>query len=168
MTISDKKHVSVSYELRINNKDSEIIEKTQDENPLSFICGLGQMIPKFEENLFDQKAGDKFDFMLEPTEAYGEYNEKAIVPIPADVFMENGKLNEELVKIGNTIPMGTKDGGVMHGVVKEIATENVTMDFNHPLAGNKLFFAGEVLSVREATKEELNQHDHECTGCGKH
>ncbi|MBN2664323.1 MAG: hypothetical protein JXR68_11790 [Bacteroidales bacterium] len=60
------------------------------------------------------------------------------------------------------------DDRVVHGVVKNVTADEVTIDINHPLAGKTLVFYGEVLNIRKATKEELSDTGHKCTGCGKH
>jgi FKBP-type peptidyl-prolyl cis-trans isomerase SlyD len=70
-----------------------------------------------------------------------------------------GKIEDDLLKIGNAIPMQNNQGQALSGIVKEIKEDKVLMDFNHPLADVNLFFTGEILDVRDATKEEL-EHGH--------
>ena len=165
MTINDKKHVSLTYELKEGNN---LIESVDEKNPLSFVVGIGKMLPIFEKKIINLSQGDNFNFSLEPNEAYGEFTEKAIIDVPSNVFMKDNKIDENLVKIGNSIPMKMSDGNVMNGVVKSFTLQSVKMDFNHPLAGKKLTFSGKILQVRESRKDELEKHGHECTGCGKH
>lgn len=71
--------------------------------------------------------------------------------------MVDGKFDDELIAVGNTVPMMSSNGQRLNGLVLEINQENIKMDFNHPLAGEDLFFAGKVLEVREASDEELAQ-----------
>ena len=71
------------------------------------------------------------------------------------MFMQDGVLNEDIVFVGNTVPMMDASGMRLNGLVLEIGDDTVKMDFNHPLAGEKLNFVGKVLAVREATDEEL-------------
>ncbi len=168
MKIDDKKFVSLKYELTLDNKQNEIFEKTSTEEPLSFIFGLGKMLPKFEQNLSGLKVQDKFEFSLEPDEAYGEYSEKAIVNVPVDVFKKDGIIDKSLLKIDNVVPMKMSNGHILNGLIKSFDNEFVVMDFNHILAGKKLFFSGEILSIRDATKDELEHQGHKCKGCGKH
>lgn len=171
MTISNEKVVSLTYELKVDSNEGEVIETVTAENPLSFLFGTGNLLPKFEENIKGLKVGDSFDFDLLAADAYGEVNDSAIVDVPTSVFMTDGVLDESLVKVGNTIPMRDNAGNKLNGIVKEVSDENVKMDFNHPLAGNHLFFKGEVTDLREATEEELS-HGHlngaggGCGGCG--
>jgi FKBP-type peptidyl-prolyl cis-trans isomerase SlyD len=117
------------------------------------------MLPKFEENLSGLEPGKKFEFLLKSNEAYGDYEEEAVIDVPKEVFMEDGKLREDLLQLGNTIPMEDTEGNQLNGVVAEIGDEKVKMDFNSPMAGRDLHFAGEVLDIRQATKEEL-EHGH--------
>ena len=167
MIISKDKVVSLIYELRVNSKDGELIESLNEENPLSFLFGAGNLLPKFEANIDGLQVGESFDFDLTAVDAYGEVNDTAIVDVPISAFMTDGKVDESLVKIGNTIPMRDNAGNRLNGVVKEVTGENVKMDFNHPLAGNHLYFTGAVTDIREATEEELaHGHIHAQGGCG--
>lgn len=154
MTISKDKVVSVIYELK-TDPTGEIIEKAATETPLTFLCGAGQMLEKFEANLMGLKVGDAFDFKLETEEAYGEASEQAVIELPKNIFEVNGEFDTEVIKEGNVVPMQDSAGRRMNGIVLEIADETVKMDFNHPLAGDDLFFKGEVIEVREATEEEM-------------
>jgi FKBP-type peptidyl-prolyl cis-trans isomerase 2 len=81
-------------------------------------------------------------------------------------FLWRWVLDEKLVQVGNTIPMRDNAGNRLNGVVKAVTDSNVNMDFNHPLAGNHLFFSGEVTDVREATDEELSHGHVHAEGCG--
>ncbi len=155
MEISRNKHVTLSYVLRINGFEGEIVEETSEEKPLEFIFGTGRMLQMFEDKLEGLKAGEEFNFKLAAEEAYGQVNEEAKVSIPRNIFEVNGKMDEELIKVGNMVPMQDAQGNRLNGIVLEVTDENVRMDFNHPLAGDDLFFVGAVKEVREATDEEI-------------
>jgi FKBP-type peptidyl-prolyl cis-trans isomerase SlyD len=157
--------VSIIYELRRNNQDGEIVETLSRENPLTFLLGSGNLLPKFEENLIGLVTGQSFKFILTSDEAYGPYQENAVVDVPISIFEVEGKTDTNLLQLGNVIPMMDNEGRRLNGVVKEINAETVTMDFNHPMAGAILHFSGEVTEIREATEEEL-QHGHIHQGCG--
>jgi len=169
MLITKDKVVSVSYELRENDNQGAIFESIVTEKPMTFLFGSGNLLPKFEENLDGLKIGEKFKFLLESKDAYGEIDKGAIVDIPMTIFVKEGKLDEELLSVGNQIPMRDKSGNHFTGIVQEVGEETVKMDFNHPLAGANLYFSGEVMEVREATEDELNhRHAHtpeSCKGC---
>lgn len=176
MKAEQNKVVSLSYTLTVNGHE---IEKVVAEEPLTFIFGSGMLLPKFEENILNKVAGDAFEFSLEAEDAYGQVNPQMIVDLPLNMFEIDGKIDFEVIKAGNILPMQDRQGHRMNGIVKEVkAIENkVTMDFNHPLAGEKLHFAGKVENVREATQKELDeglygekiQHncsDEGCSSCG--
>lgn len=164
MTITNEKVVSLIYDLRLDSAQGDIVESVSDDNPLTFLFGSGNLLPKFEEYIDGLKVGDSFNFDLSASDAYGEVNDQAIVNVPVAAFQVDGSIDDSLLKIGNTIPMRDNAGNRLNGVVKEISDENVTMDFNHPLAGNHLYFNGKVTEIREATEEELS-HGH-VGGCG--
>lgn len=166
MVVSQNKVVSLSYELRLSSISGEIIESVDRNSPLTFLFGTGSLLPKFEDNLAGLKVGDQFDFNLISEDAYGDFDENSIVKIPAHVFQVDGKIDDELVKIGNKIPMQDNNGNHLTGVVKAFDAESVTMDFNHPLAGQHLFFKGEITELRQATEDELSHgHLHQSAGC---
>lgn len=159
MTAGQNKVVSVNYTLK-NKNTGEQVEQTSKEQPFVFIFGIGGLLPDFESNLSGKKAGDTFDFFIEAAAGYGTRHEDHVVMIPVNAFQgEDGKLDEENVKVGVTLPMVDNEGNRMYGQVLEINDEFVKMDFNHPLAGEDLHFAGEVLDVREATADEI-AHGH--------
>lgn len=159
MTVGQNKVVSVNYTLK-NKGTGEQVEQTSKEQPFVFIFGTGGLLPDFESNLNGKKAGDTFDFFIDAANGYGTRQEDHVVMIPIGAFQaEDGKLDEENVKVGVTLPMVDNDGNRMYGQVLEINSEFVKMDFNHPLAGHDLHFTGEILDVREATEEEL-AHGH--------
>lgn len=167
MTITNEKVVSVIYELRVDSPKGEVIESLNQDNPLTFLYGSGNLLPKFEEYIDGLTVGDDFKFELRATDAYGEINQEAIVDVPLSAFMVNGSVDDSLLKLGNTIPMRDNMGNRLNGVVKDITESAVVMDFNHPLAGNNLYFEGKVTDIREATEEELNHgHIHSSCGCG--
>jgi FKBP-type peptidyl-prolyl cis-trans isomerase SlyD len=167
MTISKDKVISVTYELKVNGT-SEVVEVVNEENPLTFILGSGSLLKSFEDNLTGLDKGNDFDFVLASNEAYGPVNEQAIMDIPVSSFMIDGKLDDKMIQLGNTIPMKDTQGRQFNGKIVGITDENVKMDFNHPMAGKDLNFKGKVVDIREATPEELANglHGSGCSGCG--
>jgi len=125
-----------------------------------FLYGVGSLIPEFENNLHGKKAGDTFDFSIAAENAYGDHSEENIVMIPLNVFQdESGKVNESEIYVGALVPMSDNEGNHMRGQIREMDSEFVKMDFNHPLSGQDLHFSGEILDVRAATSDELS-HGH--------
>jgi len=159
MEIGNKNVVSLTYELRENSATGELIQKVEADQPFVFIFGVGGLLPKFEESLTGLRKGDVFEIRLTPEESYGNFDENAIIVLPKSIFQVDGKIEEGLLTIGNQITMEDSHGNPMDGIVLELTETEVKMDFNHSLAGLNLHFSGEILDVREATKEEL-QHGH--------
>lgn len=166
MIAEKNKVIAVSYELKIAGND-KIVEKVNELQPLKFILGKGNLLPKFEDNLMGLKIGDTFDFVLNSEDAYGAINNEAIVDLPMNVFEVDGKVDNDMLAIGSMIPMSDHNGNRFNGKIVDVSSGNVKMDFNHPLAGENLHFKGEVVEVREASEEELTHgHLHESGGCG--
>ena len=159
MKVEKNKVVSVSYELRTKENDEDIVDLAYEENPLNFIYGTGMMLPKFEENLADLTADSTFDFMLTSEEGYGSRNEDNMSEIPKNVFEQNGKIEAGLLDIDNIIPLQDDKGNHFNGKVVSVTDDVIKLDFNHPLADEDLYFTGKVISVREATQQEL-EHGH--------
>ena len=157
LEIDKYKMVTLTYDLRIDDENGEMIEQATVENPLQFLYGAGVMLPKFETYLAGLKQDDPFNIKLPKADAYGEVNNDAIVELPVSVFLVNGEFDSELIKVGNTVPMMSSNGQRMNGIVLEVTNETVKMDFNHPLAGEDLFFSGKVVEVREASDDEVAQ-----------
>ncbi len=152
-----KDHVaSLTYTLKI---DDELIEQTDAANPLTFLVGTGAMIPGFERQLLGKEAGEHYDFTVTPEEGYGALDPDAVVDLSKEVFVVNGELQEEMLVEGNSIPMQDQDGQQLTGVVREVGSDTVKIDFNHQLAGKTLHFTGEIVEVRPATSDEL-AHGH--------
>jgi len=165
MSITKDKMVSVIYELKYDDTEAQLIEKVEKDNPLTFLYGAGRMLEHFEKNLAGLKVGDAFDFKLKASEAYGEVTDEALVEVPIQAFEVDGKVDEELIKLGNTIPMMDSYGNKLHGIVLEVSETNIKMDFNHPLAGEDLHFKGKIIEVRDPKPEELS-HGCGSGGCG--
>jgi FKBP-type peptidyl-prolyl cis-trans isomerase SlyD len=147
---------SVTYTLSV---DGELIESTSSENPLVFLFGSGGMIPGFEKELEGLEIGDTYDFVVEPSEGYGDINPDAIIGVPLDVFKVDGEIDQNMMQIGNVLPMQDQNGMPMEGTIVSISEEEVTMDFNHMLAGKTLHFTGEIIDIRKAEEEEIT-HGH--------
>ncbi len=157
LEIGKYKMVTLTYNLHVDNANGEMIEQATIERPLEFLYGAGMMLPKFESELSGLKQDESFQISLTKNDAYGEVNNDALVELPKSVFLVDGNFDDELIKVGNTVPMMSSNGQRMNGLVLEITEEIVKMDFNHPLAGEDLFFAGKVIGVREASDEEVAQ-----------
>ena len=168
MKIEKNKMVSLVYELREGDADGRIIETLDENRPLTFIYGTGRLLPHFESNIDELGSGDSFTFTLKAGKAYGERREDMIVEVPISVFEADGKVNEDICRVGNEVPMMDTEGNPLNGIINEITDTFVKMDFNHPMAGIDLHFAGKITEVRDATAEEMEGTSHSCSSCGTH
>lgn len=156
MKIQPQHVVSLTYDLYVNNDQGteELVESATLEQPLTFLFGAGQMLPKFEENLSTLSTGDTYDFRLSAEDAYGEINEEAVANLPKEMFQ-----GQDLPEVGSILPLQDNQGNHFQGQVVSIAEDGVIVDLNHPMAGQALHFKGNIVNVRPATPEELS-HGH--------
>ena len=151
MTISDNKVVHMHYELK--NDNGVVLDSSQGREPLAYIQGHGNIIPGLEKELNGKSKGDKVKATIAPEEAYGVKDEQKIFKVGKGQFQGDGE-----IQAGMQIQaqMGVRMEG---GTGENIEGDEVTLNFNHPLAGETLHFDVEVMEVRDATKEELD-HGH--------
>lgn len=156
--------VEYAYKL-YNDADDKLLFETPAKEPDMMICGVSQeIVPGLMAAMEGLKAGDRFGVTLPPAAAFGDYNPEDVIRLDAKIFMRDGEMAEE-VKPGAMIPMMTAEGYRIMGKVLEVGKEKVKMDFNHPFAGLTVRYDGEVVSVREATEDELHPA-HGCCGGG--
>ena len=146
MKVEQNKMVGVDYKLTV---DGQIADQSRPGQPLEFIFGTGMLLPKFEEAILGKEVGEAVSFTLEPKDGYGELIADAVVDLPKNIFMVDGKLAEDILFVGSQVPMSDNQGNRMMGIVKEVGEETVKMDFNHPMAGKTLNFDVEIVSVRD-------------------
>lgn len=161
MLINKNTVATLVYSIHIDSAEGEVIENSQNE-PKDLLFGFDRMISGFESNLIGKESGTEFSFDITPSEAFGEIREEMVINVPKTAFMVNGELREDLIFLGNTISMMDNNGRPLKGKVVEINDEHVRMDFNHPLAGEKLFVYGKILNVRDIKPEDLEPQG----GCG--
>lgn len=142
--------VSLHYILREGAYEGEQIEDTFGGTPVTFTFGIGQMLPGFEANIKGRSAGDKFAFLLTPSEAYGETKKDSIVNIPLSNFADaEGNIDYNVIAAGQQVRMKNPNGQLFSGLIKRTNDTNVKVDFNHPMAGRSLHFSGEIIAVKE-------------------
>ncbi|RFZ95813.1 peptidylprolyl isomerase [Mucilaginibacter conchicola] len=158
MKIQPQHVVSLTYDLYVKKEDGEegLVESATQEQPLTFLFGAGQMIPKFEENLSTLSTGDAYDFRISAQDGYGEYDQEAVANLPKEMFQGQGA---DLPQVGEILPLQDNNGNRFQGQVVSITEDSVIVDLNHPMAGQELHFKGEIINVRPATPEELS-HGH--------
>src|SRR4051812_20059246 len=150
MQIADQKVVSIDYTL--TGSDGQVIDSSEGREPLAYLHGAGNIIPGLEKALTGKAAGDAVTAKIPPAEGYGEKDPQLVQAIPRDRFPAQD------IKVG--MQFQAQGGGQARVVtVVNVDPENVTIDANHPLAGQTLNFDVKVVDVREATQEELS-HGH--------
>lgn len=168
MENNKNRFLSISYSLYIDEDGGKhLVEKTNDGQPFQFISGFGVALDAFEQQLTPLEKDATFDFALTKDQAYGDYNDELLMELERETFSINGHFDHEHVYQDAIIPLQNEEGHRFYGRVIEIGDEKVKIDLNHPLAGETLYFKGEVLENREATEDEIKQlMKHLAGGCG--
>ena len=138
--IGQNTQVTLHFALRLENGDT--VDSTFDKSPATFKVGDGSLLPGFEAALFCFKAGDKRTLEILPENAFGQPNPQNVQVIPRSQFKDM-ELSEGLLVIFNDAA-----NTELPGVVKAFDDEQVTIDFNHPLAGKTLTFDVEIKDVK--------------------
>lgn len=163
------KYVTVAYELYTDNDKGihELVEKAPIEHPFQFISGLGIALDSFENKILALTEGEAFDFVLKVDEAYGPYEQDHVIELPKETFAINGRFDKDMVYPSAVLPLVNADGMRFQGLVLELKDNTVIIDLNHPLAGKDLHFKGQVVTMRDATNEEIQALiNHEGCNCG--
>jgi FKBP-type peptidyl-prolyl cis-trans isomerase SlyD len=151
MQIAQDSVVSIHYTL--TNDAGEVLDSSSGGDPLAYLQGHGNLIPGLEGELQGKRAGDKLQVRIAPADAYGEQDESLIQAVPRSAFAGIAD-----IQVGMQFQAQSNHGPRTVTITK-VAGDMVTVDGNHPLAGQHLNFAVEVLGVRAATQEELS-HGH--------
>ena len=159
--IEDNLVVIMDYELSI---DGEVIDFSEEGDPIIFLQGTGQIITGLENSIYGMKIGDKKTVVVQPKDGYGEVDPESVVEVPKDEFP-----NDFPLEVGVEITVHTDDetddeneeveDELMEATIVAVNDKTITLDFNHPLAGKVLNFSINILDIREATEEEL-EHGH--------
>ena len=152
MKVGKDKVVLMHYTLK--NDAGDVIDSSEGGDPLPFLQGHGNIIPGLESALEGSKAGDKLDVSIKPEKAYGERMKDAIQEIPKSALK-----GIDEVKVGMQLQSQDQDGNAFLVNVTKIEDDKITVDANHPLAGQTLHFSVSIESVRKAEAEELS-HGH--------
>ena len=141
----------VSFNYKLTDDDGNTIDSSEGCAPLSYLHGYENIIPGLENALEGVDVGYSANVVVEPTEAYGEIDEEAIFQVDRDKFPPEMELAPGMQFAGET-PSGDVPLTVM-----QVNDDGVIVNANHPLAGERLHFELEVVDIREATDEELQQ-----------
>lgn len=160
MTIKDKRIVTFRYEMFIHHEDGTQTQQVEESKPLTVMFGRGNLLEPFEEKLVGLKENDTFDFMLKSADTFGPHQSHAVQDFDKKELLEGTEYEDLEIEQDMYLPMETEDGTPFNGKVVDIKGDEITLDFNHPLAGKDLHFRGEIISVREPTPEELQAGKH--------
>ncbi|CEM63077.1 peptidylprolyl isomerase [Treponema phagedenis] len=162
----------VNIEYTLKDEAGEILDSSAVMGPLEYVQGYGMLIPGLEKVMEGKEPGDSFDITVPPAEAYGEIAEGLKLEVDRSQFPPDVE-----IEVGMQFDAGSGHESRLV-TVTDIDGDKIFIDANHPLAGETLHFDIEVLSVREASEEDLasilygggcdcGDHDHDCsTGCG--
>lgn len=140
--IGPERQVTLHFALKLES--GEVVDSTFDKNPATFTVGDGNLLPGFEQALYGLKAGDKRSIAIEPEHGFGQPNPQNVQVMPRSQF-EGMELSEGLMVIFSDAAKSE-----LPGVVKQFDDAQVTIDFNHPLAGKQLTFDVEIVEVQPA------------------
>lgn len=152
MKITTNSVVSLDYTLKNNN--GEILDTSNGRAPLVYLHGVGALIPGLEAEIEGMEKGGKKSVTVQPEQAYGLKSDDLLHVVPANGFQ--GDINE--LQIGLQVQLDTEQGPAI-ATISKIENDEVTLDLNHPLAGEVLNFEIEVVEVRTATPDEI-AHGH--------
>lgn len=147
-----EKHRVVSIDYKLVDDDGDLIDSSDEGEPLVYLHGNGNIIPGLEKQLEGKKQGDSIACVLNPVDGYGERDESLVFTVGKDEF-EGSE-----VDVGMQFEAHGENGAQIVTVIS-VEGDEVKVDANHPLAGEKLHFDVKVVDVREASAEEL-EHGH--------
>ena len=161
MNITSNKVITINYILK--DQEGELIDKSEDSS-FVYLHGHNNIIPGLEAALENRSKGDSFSLVLEPKDAYGEYNPEITQTIPRDAF------GGAELEVGMQFHAESDSGHPVLITISEINGDDITIDGNPPLAGVTLHYDVEVMDIRDATDEELSHGHIHAHGesCGHH
>jgi FKBP-type peptidyl-prolyl cis-trans isomerase SlyD len=143
--------VSMEYTLQVDNEE---IDSSDGQDPLQFLVGHGNIISGLEREMIGMKVGESKDVVIASADGYGEFDEEAFITVPRNEFP-----NDIPVEEGTELTVKDDSGQSRYARIDSIEGDKVTLNFNHPLAGDELHFNVKVIGLREPTAEEL-EHGH--------
>ena len=153
MSLMIGKDAVVSIHYTLKNEEGQVMDSSEGRDPLSYLHGANNLIPGLEQELEGKSAGQSFSASIPPEQAYGDPNPELVQTISKEMFQGVDKIEPGMAFTAQG-PQGQQQV-----VVTEVEGDDVTIDANHPMAGQTLHFDVEVVEVRDATDEE-KEHGH--------
>ena len=147
-------HAAVAMHYTLTNADGEVLDSSEGQDPLTYLHGTGGVIPGLEAALLNKAAGDQFTAVIDPEDAYGAVDPSLVQVVPRSAFA-----GVESIEAGMRFTASDEQGQQQSVAIAAVNGDEITVDGNHPLAGETLHFEVEVVSVRAATEEEIS-HGH--------
>ncbi|MFO8065663.1 MAG: peptidylprolyl isomerase [Spirochaetia bacterium] len=152
MTIQSDAVVTIAYTLK--DDDGQVLDTSNDHGDLSYLHGHQNIVPGLEEALEGKAPGESVETSIPPEKAYGDRDDQLLFQVSRDRMPDDAEL-----QVGMQFEAQTSNGERQVVTLAEVGDSEVTLDANHPLAGQTLHFDVTVNDVREATSEEL-EHGH--------
>ena len=149
--VQDGVIITLDYTVTV---DGEIVDTSQNAEPILFIQGKGHIVPGLERALYGMSQGESKEMVVAAADGYGEVDEEAFAEIPRSEFPPEIPLEP-----GVELQLRNQEGDELEAFIVSADNETVHMNFNHPLAGKELHFSVKVIELRQATEEELD-HEH--------
>ncbi len=147
MQIQSNKLVTVNYTL--TDDDGTVLETTEGKQPLTYLHGLGSLLPSLENALDGADEGQHLTLSIPPEQAFGPVDDNLIQQVPREAFQDVDEIQPDM-----QFEAHTSQGSRVVTVV-DVDDQTVTVDANHPLAGVTLNFDVKVEEVRDPTEQEL-------------
>lgn len=148
------KDTVVTFHYTLSDKGGQVLDSSQGGQPLVYLHGYSQIVPGLENALLGKAVGAAFKVAVEPADGYGERNEQMVITLPRS----QGNLPAD-IEVGFVVELVSPEGDEIPARVVKLTEADITLDANHPLAGETLYFDIELTDVRVATKEEV-AHGH--------
>lgn len=142
----------VSFHYVLKDRAGKVLDTSHDSEPMSFIEGVGQIIPGLETGLKGLKTGEKRHVTVSAGEGYGARDERLVM----EVLLTELPTSEK-IKVGMAYDISLTEDTPHVFRVTQVTKTHATLDGNHPLAGQSLFFDVEVKEARDATTDEIEE-----------
>lgn len=152
LTVGPERVVSLQFVLR--DTESTVLDESKEGEPLIYLHGVGALVPGLERALEGKKVGAKVEANLTAADAYGEYDPELSCTVARSDFPESADID-----VGVLFEVSGPDGEAVVAQITKVEGEEITLDGNHPLAGQDLSFSVEIVEIRKATAEEI-EHGH--------